>query len=133
MDKFGPEVRSRIMAAIKQKNTKVELLVFRELRKRKIYFQTHYRGITGTPDVCLPQKKVAVFIDGDFWHGYRYNVWKKRLNSPYWRAKIERNIARDKRTFNKLRRNGWKVKRVWEHQLLKNFELTMETIVEFLK
>lgn len=120
------------MSLIRSKDTKVELLVFSSLRKKGIYFRKHYKKAAGTPDVCLPRKKLAVFIDGDFWHGYRYNSWKKRLSSSFWTGKIERNIARDKRTFRKLRASGWKVMRVWEHQLQDEPEKYTSKIIEFL-
>lgn len=131
-DKFPKEVRSRIMASIKQKNTKIEIIVFRELRRKGIYFQKHYKKVPGTPDIALPRKKIAIFIDGDFWHGYRYPAWKKRLTSGYWTKKIERNRERDRKTFSYLRRKGWKVLRVWEHELSKNFENAISKIVAFL-
>lgn len=105
-DKFTKEKRSQIMAAIKPKNTKQELLVFKELRKRKVYFQKHYNKIAGTPDIAIPSKKIAVFIDGDFWHGYRFPILKKRLRSKFWINKIERNRKRDRKTFATLRRKG---------------------------
>lgn len=130
-DRVSPEVRSRIMSAIKGKNTKAELMVFRELRRRRISFQKHHKRTLGKPDICFPRKKVAVFVDGDFWHGYRYPVWKDRLGSDYWRQKIERNISRDRRNFAKLRRNGWKVLRLWEHQLYGDLESSVDRI-EFL-
>lgn len=115
-DIFTKEKRSQVMAAIRSKGTKPEKTVFRALRQGGIWFRTHYRGAVGTPDIALPKKKIAVFIDGDFWHGYRYPAWKRKL-TPFWQAKIERNRARDKRTFAKLRRQGWRVLRVWEHDL----------------
>ena len=132
-DKFTKEKRSRIMAAIRPKNTKQEILVFKELRKRKIYFQRHYSKITGTPDIALPSKKIAVFIDGDFWHGYRFPLWQKRLRSKFWVKKIERNRSRDRKTFAKLRFKGWRVLRVWEHELKTDFLATFEKITSVLK
>ena len=65
-DKFLKEKRSLIMSKIRSKNTKIEVNVFRELRKRGIYFQKHYKGTIGNPDIALPRKKKAIFIDGDF-------------------------------------------------------------------
>lgn len=120
------------MSRIKQKNTKLELLVFKELRKKGVYFQKHYKRIAGTPDIALPRKKLAVFIDGDFWHGYEYSKWKKRLSSKYWKNKLERNIKRDKLTFNKLKKLGWKTLRVWEHEIQDNLETTVERVSSFL-
>lgn len=120
------------MAKIRSKNTKVERLVFRELRKGKIYFYKHYETV-GSPDVSLPKKKKAVFIDGDFWHGYRFSELKKRLPKRYWLSKIERNIQRDRENRAKLKRLGWKVLRVWEHEIKKDPNKAVEKIIFFLK
>ncbi len=121
------------MSRIRSKNTKVELLVFRELRKRRIYFQKHYKRAMGSPDVAVPRKRKAVFIDGDFWHGYQFAKCKKRLPNKYWVAKIERNINRDRKGRLSLRRAGWDVLRVWEHQLEKDKTATLNKIVSFVR
>lgn len=132
-DIFTKEKRSQVMAAIKGKGTKIEKRVFRALRQSGIYFRTHYKRAAGTPDIAMPKRKIAIFIDGDFWHGYRYPAWKRKL-PPFWQTKIERNRARDKRTFAKLRRHGWRVLRVWEHELTKRRAVnTVQKIVEWLK
>jgi DNA mismatch endonuclease (patch repair protein) len=132
-DKFSKEVRSKIMRSIKSKNTKIELTVFRELRKRKVYFQRHHKGTPGSPDICIPSKKIAVFIDGDFWHGYRFKRWKDKLGTDFWRVKIQNNMKRDQRNFRKLRRMGWRTMRVWEHQLEREGEKSISKIFVFLK
>ena len=132
-DIFSKEKRSEIMSRIRPEGTKPETLVFRELRKRGIYFQRHYKGIAGSPDVALPRKKLAVFIDGDFWHGYRFGSYRDRLPKDYWLGKIEANIRRDRRHKRILYKNGWKVLRVWEHQLKKRtLDKTIDNIVYFL-
>jgi DNA mismatch endonuclease (patch repair protein) len=132
MDKFSKKTRSKIMAAIKSTNTSPEMAVFSCLKKRGISFQRHYKKALGTPDIAMPARKTAVFIDGDFWHGFRYPTWGKRLNS-YWRKKIERNRRRDKLYHRKLRTMGWKVLRVWEHQLKNDSRGTMDKITFFLE
>ncbi len=132
-DKFSPEVRSRIMSKIRSKNTSIEKIVFKELRREGIHFQKHYRKALGTPDVAIPEKKIAVFIDGDFWHGYRYPQWKKRIKSRFWRKKIEHNRRRDQLYFRTLRRRGWKVMRVWEHQLKSDPIGMLEAVIEHLQ
>jgi len=132
-DKFSKKVRSRIMSSIKSENTGIEKLVFKELKRKKIYFQKHYRKILGTPDISLPSKKKAVFIDGDFWHGYNFKKLKRRLPKNIWLAKIERNIRRDKEYRQKLRKRGWRVLRVWEHQIEKEKEKSLNKIEHFLK
>jgi DNA mismatch endonuclease, patch repair protein len=132
-DKFSKEKRSEIMSRINSKNTKAEIIVFRELRKRGIYFQKHYKRIEGNPDIALPRKKKAIFIDGDFWHGYDYEKLINRLPKEYWKEKIIRNVERDKKYTLSLKNKGWQVLRVWEHEVKKNFDNTIEKIITFLK
>lgn len=133
MDVFNKQKRSEIMSHIRSKNTKAEVLVFRYLNRKGIYFQKHYKKAAGSPDIALPRKKIAVFIDGDFWHGYRFDSFKDRLPKKYWLEKIKSNIKRDKHNRRLLCKDGWKVLRVWEHELNKNIiEPTIDKIVIFL-
>ena len=132
-DIFSKKKRSEIMARIKSKDTLLEKKVYRVLRYKKIYFQKHYRKAAGCPDIALPSKKIAIFIDGDFWHGYKFVRSKSCLPKKYWVAKIESNIKRDKRNRAALRRQGWKVLRAWEHELQKSEEKTIQKIICFLK
>ncbi len=130
MDRITTKQRSFIMSRIKSKNTKPELLVFRELRKRKIYFYKHYSKIPGKPDIALPRKKIAVFIDGEFWHGHNFSKLKKRLPNKYWMEKIAKNMDRDRKTRNKLRKNGWRILKIWAGDLKK--PKVMGKIITFL-
>jgi DNA mismatch endonuclease (patch repair protein) len=132
MDVFTKKKRSEIMSKIRSENTKVEKLIFRELRKRGVYFQKHYKKAKGRPDIALPKKKKAVFIDGDFWHGRNFSTQRKRLPKKYWLAKIENNIKKDIRNRLALKRKGWKVLRVWEKKTIKNPEKEIEKIINFL-
>jgi DNA mismatch endonuclease (patch repair protein) len=103
---------------IRSKNTHAERLVFSYLRARKIYFQKHYKGIPGCPDIALPKKKKAVFIDGDFWHGRDFaRINKGRKPDDYWVKKIRSNMDRDKKQQSALRRSGWSFIRIWESEL----------------
>ncbi len=120
------------MASIKGKNTKQERLVFRFLRENGVYFQRHYSKVIGCPDIALPSKKKAVFIDGDFWHGWEL-IHEKRIFPEYWREKIMRNMDRDVRNRRTLRRKGWSVLRVWEHQLKADEDKALKKILIFLK
>ena len=120
------------MSKIRSQNTKAELIVFRELRKRGVYFQKHYKRAIGNPDIALPRKKKIVFIDGDFWHGYQFSKLKKRLLKKYWLGKIKKNIKRDKMNRAALKKDGWQVLRIWEHEVQKNLEKTVEKIINFL-
>jgi DNA mismatch endonuclease, patch repair protein len=132
-DVFTKEKRSEIMSRIRSKDTGIERIVFSYLRRHKIYFQKHYARAAGKPDIALPSKKIAVFIDGDFWHGYRFSVWKGRIPKLYWRDKIESNIARDQKNRRKLRRDGWKVLRIWGHELREHADDTLRKIEAFLR
>jgi DNA mismatch endonuclease (patch repair protein) len=104
------------MQANRSKGTRPEATMRLILNEAGIHFRRHVATMPGTPDFVLSHSKVAIFVDGDFWHGYRFGCWKGQL-SEYWSAKIERNRVRDRRTFATLRRRGWNVVRVWEHQL----------------
>jgi len=132
MDVFTKKKRSEIMSKIRSKNTKAELIVFRELRKRKIYFQKHYKKAVGSPDIAFPRKKMAIFIDGDFWHGRNFAKNKNRLPKKYWRRKIETNIIRDRKNRAKLKRQGWKVLRVWERSVMGVGRKNIDKVVNFI-
>lgn len=116
MDRVSKEKRSYIMSRIRGKNTVLEKKLFTELKKRGIRFRKHYKKLPGTPDAVILERKIAIFVDGDFWHGWQYPKWKHKL-SKFWQEKIERNRIRDRVNFSKLRLMGWKVVRIWEHNM----------------
>jgi DNA mismatch endonuclease, patch repair protein len=134
-DMFDPAKRSEIMSKIRSKNTVAELTVFRYLRKNGVYFQKHYTRVPGKPDIALPRKKKAVFIDGDFWHGRNFDRLIKSDNSEYWTKKIARNIARDSEINRKLKEGGWTVLRIWETDIIrkKTQDESLESIRKFLQ
>jgi DNA mismatch endonuclease (patch repair protein) len=131
-DMFSKEKRSEIMSRIHSKNTAQERIVFSYLRSQGIYFQKHYKRCLGNPDVAIPSKKKIVFIDGDFWHGYKFNSLTSKLPKVYWREKIRNNIARDRRNRKLLKSDGWSILRIWEHELKRNPERTLMKIADFL-
>jgi DNA mismatch endonuclease (patch repair protein) len=88
-------------------------------------------SLPGRPDMVFLSAAVAVFIDGDFWHGWQFPRWRNRL-SPAWKEKIERNRNRDRRNFAKLRREGWTVVRLWEHEIYKDTEACVDRICRTL-
>ena len=89
-DHMTPTQRSRAMKRVKLKGGPLELLVQRELRRLGLRFQKNYRRVDGTPDIAFPEKKVAIFIDGDFWHGWRLPAWEDKL-SDFWKSKLHAN------------------------------------------
>ena len=115
-DNLTPEQRSRTMSRIRSRNTKPELTVRQLAHARGLRFRTHAKWLPGTPDLVFSRARVAVFVDGDFWHGWRFPDWRDGL-APYWRAKIERNMDRDRETLTHLRSDGWTVIRLWEHEI----------------
>lgn len=120
------------MSRIKGKETGLERLVFRQLRREGIYFTKHVKGLPGRPDIVKRKLKRVVFIDGDFWHGWKFNDRKKKL-SPFWQDKIAANIKRDKRNFRLIKKIGWSYLRIWEHDLEKRPVETLEKITAFLR
>lgn len=126
-DHLTPAQRSVLMASIKGRDTKPERILRSLLHRSKLRFRKNERDLPGSPDVVFRRARVAVFVDGDFWHGHRFPAWRSRL-SAHWQARIEANIRRDRRNFAKLRRRGWKVVRVWEHQVRRNPEAAAERV-----
>ena len=133
VDNLTKQQRSCTMSKIRSKNTKIELRVFKVLRKNEIYFQRHYGNAPGKPDIAITSKKKVVFINGDFWHGYRFSQWKNKLPKKYWQAKIESNIRRDKENNKTLKSRGWKILIIWEHNLKNDFDKQIDKILKFLK
>src|SRR5688500_10604715 len=110
-DNLTPQQRSYCMSRVKNRDTDLETAIRCGLHRRGLRFRKHVRLLAGSPDLVFPTARLAVFIDGDFWHGYRFPQWRRKL-SPFWQAKIATNRDRDRRNFRKLRRNGWTVMRV---------------------
>ena len=126
-DNLTPEQRRYCMSQVKGKDTSLELRVRSELHRRGLRYRKHVKGLPGKPDVVFVSARVVVFIDGDFWHGWRFPTWRDKLTES-WRNKIEKNLARDQRNFAKLRRNGWCVVRVWQHEVQRDMNNVIERI-----
>lgn len=115
-DNMTVEQRSLTMSRIRARDTRPELTVRRLLHARGLRYRTHEPTLPGRPDLVFRTARVIVFIDGDFWHGWKFGQWSHNL-APYWLEKIQRNMRRDARNFRKLRRGGWTVIRLWEHDI----------------
>src|ERR1039458_2367300 len=119
-DKFSKWKRSEIMAAVRGRgNASTELKTMNLLRENKITGWRRHLPIFGRPDFAFPKARVALFVDGCFWHGCPRCYRAPQSSKAYWRAKIRRNMRRDLRVSRKLRKSGWKVLRVRECQLKK--------------
>lgn len=114
-DVFSKKKRSAIMAAIRGKHTAPEKALKKLLRTRGIRYRSHVSGLPGTPDVVLPESKIAIFINGCFWHGHA-SCKRSRLpttNVEFWKLKIRKNMKRDKCVSRSLRAMGWKIRIYW--------------------
>jgi DNA mismatch endonuclease, patch repair protein len=127
-DNLTPEQRSYCMSRIKGKDTGLEVQVRSELHKRGLRFRKHIKELPGKPDIVFSKARVAVFVDGDFWHGYRFPLWEHKV-SDFWKKKIVTNRDRDRRNHKKLRGLGWTVIRVWQHEVQEDFEACINRIV----
>jgi len=118
-DIVSPDQRSRMMAAIRSKDTKPEMLVRRFLFSKGLRYRISDRKLPGSPDIVLKKYRTVVFIDGCFWHGHRgcKHYREPKTNSDFWRHKIAMNIARDYANDVDLRLAGWRVLRIWECEL----------------
>ena len=124
MDKHTPEQRRKNMQAVKNKDSIIELLLRSELWNRGLRYRKNVKSVYGHPDIAFIGKKVAVFCDSEFWHGFD---WKNKQNEiksrrDFWIPKIERNIQRDKEVNQKLQSEGWTVLRFWGEEIKKNTE-----------
>ena len=110
------EVTSKVMSANKGKDTKPELLLRKELWKNNIKgYRLHWKKVPGSPDMAFPKKKLAIFINGCFWHRCPHcNLSLPKSNTEFWKEKFDRNIARDKKKNELLKNIGWKVIVIWE-------------------
>jgi DNA mismatch endonuclease (patch repair protein) len=103
------------MSRIRSENTKPELALRRALWAKGFRFRIHY--CHDKIDIAFPRKKVAVFVDGCFWHGCPIHLRLPKSHEAYWHPKLKRNIERDQETTKRLKSDGWKILRFWEHEL----------------
>ena len=119
MDKRTPEQIERNMTACRNKGSKIEVMLMKELWKRGLRYRKNVNGIFGKPDIVFIGKKVAVFCDSEFWHGYNWEERKNDFKShrEFWIPKIERNMQRDIEVTEELRKQGWTVLRFWGSEI----------------
>ncbi|MCC8113157.1 MAG: very short patch repair endonuclease [Bacteroidales bacterium] len=134
-DIFTPKQRSRIMSRIRSRNTKPELMVRRFLWRHGFRYRLCVKGLPGRPDIVMRKLKVAIFVNGCFWHGHEtHKRQAPRTNIAYWEKKIEDNKRRDIENGIKLRQRGWTVITIWECELAPSRrEATLERLLETLR
>ena len=132
MDNLTREQRHKNMSNIRSRNTKPERLLMQALKKRGIYFTRHRKDVPGKPDIVFKRKKIAVFVDSDFWHCNPDTFRLLKSNEEYWSKKISGNIHRDYKVNEELSSTGWKILRLWESDVLKNTDSCRDAIIELI-
>ena len=122
------------MSRVKNRDSKIELMLRRELWARGLRYQKNVSDIMGKPDIVFKRKKVAVFCDSEFFHGYDWKNKKKEIksNKEFWIRKIERNIQRDKEVTTGLEADGWIVIRFWGNEIKKDLKKCADQIETIL-
>ncbi len=129
--KTTPEISKR-MSQVSLKGGKAEVILQKSLWHQGIRYRKNYKKLPGSPDIAITKHKIAVFIDGGFWHGRDWETKKEKLksNKSYWIEKIDENIARDNRNDQLLAQLGWVVIHFWDDDVTKNLSLCVDTVLD---
>ena len=127
-DTFDRKTRSHVMSQIKSKDTKPELILRKNLWKMGLRYRIHQKKV-GNADIVFPKEKIAIFVDGEFWHGYNWKNLGKVPPEKYWQDKIKRNMERDCIINKELQQQGWTVMRFWGNQVFKSYQKCIEDIL----
>lgn len=130
MDRLTKEQRRKNMQAVKNKDSRIEILLRKALWSRGYRYRKNCSKIIGKPDIVLFKYKTVIFCDSEFWHGYNWEVRKNDIksNREFWIKKIEGNIKRDANVNKILKEQGWKVIRFWGKEIQKNLETCINKI-----
>ena len=115
------------MARVRSKDTRPEVMLRQALWRRGYRYRLH-GSLPGTPDIVFPGARVAVFVDGCFWHRCPEHYTEPAENADFWRGKIKRNVSRDSSANERLAAAGWMVLRVWEHEVISGIEAVVERV-----
>lgn len=120
MDRLTKDQRRKNMQAVKNKDSKIEVLLRKALWQKGYRYRKNYKLLEGKPDIVLIKHKIAIFCDSEFWHGYDWNNKKEEIksNKDFWIKKIESNIKRDIKVNESLKSQGWKVIRFWGQEII---------------
>ena len=135
-DIFTKEKRSEVMSKIRSVSQLEK--AFAKLLSQHVYpmgyrYRLNYKGVPGRPDIAFVSHKIAVFVDGSFWHGYQFAKRRSKLPNAFWVNKIETNMRRDRRNRAALKRLGWTHIRIWEHDFKKKPGECVERVVGVLE
>ena len=132
---YTTKKRSKIMSRIRGKNTKPEMLFRRALWEKGVRYRVDSKTLPGRPDVSIKKYRLAVFIDGEYWHGYNWEERKAKLktNREFWIPKIERNMQRDREVNAQLENLGFTVFRFWESEIKKNLKSCINDVMVYIE
>lgn len=134
MDVLTKEQRHKNMSHIRASNTKPEIMLCKALWHIGIRYRKNYKKLIGKPDIVITRCKIAIFVDGDFWHGKNMDVIEKQVqsNRTYWLTKIRRNRERDAEVNDALTEQGWIVLRFWESDIKKQLGQCVSQILDYV-
>ncbi|WP_017257711.1 very short patch repair endonuclease [Pedobacter arcticus] len=132
---YTTKKRSRNMSKIRAKDSKPELVFRKALWKQNIRYRTHVKTLPGTPDLAITKYKLAIFVDGIFWHGYQWDKRKNQIktNRNFWIPKIERNMQRDRENREALESKGYTVMRFWEHEIKQSLQACINQVELYIE
>ncbi|PZD78950.1 very short patch repair endonuclease [Mesonia sp. K7] len=131
---YTTKKRSKIMSKIRSKNTKPELIFRKALWKKGVRYRLNNK-LPGKPDISIKKYRLAIFIDGEFWHGHNWEERKKNIksNSRFWIPKIERNMQRDREVNLQLERMDYRVFRFWSHEIKNNLNQCISDVLTYIE
>lgn len=129
-DIFSKEKRSDIMSKVRSKDSKIEIIFRKALWKEGFRYRKNCKNYFGKPDLVLKKYKTVVFIDSCFWHGCKKHGTLPKTNKKFWINKINANKNRDKMVTKYYRKNNWKIIRIWEHEITKKLDVTIDKITK---
>ncbi len=132
---YTSEKVSRLMSKIRTENTRPEIAFRKVLWHAGLRYRHNYRKAPGRPDIAFVGWRIAIFIDGDFWHGYNWEQKRAAIkrNRDYWIPKIERNMQRDREVNAALAAAGWHCLRIWENDIKKEFGAVFYRVLQFIE
>ncbi len=133
MDVLTEQQRHKNMAAIKSCDTKIELLLRKALWKNSIRYRKNCKYLPGKPDIAITRYKIAIFCDGDFWHGREFYKREVKTNTRFWHDKIKRNMERDLQNTILLRDMKWVVIRFWGSEIKRDVDKCVKQVLELVE
>lgn len=136
MDVLTKEQRRKAMSRNRAKDTRPEVRLRKALYHQRLRYRKNYRKLPGTPDIALTRQKIAIFVDGDFWHARGHETHpgeQVTTNKEYWGKHLSRNVERDREVTDTLTEQGWLVLRFWESDIKRNLEACVNTILAYAR